>query len=579
MLTSLRVLWDILSRILQGVVSPLLLAAVGAAAIAALLWLANSSRREIVTVAQLWLFTGFLGSFTYSALTFLVPSLESLWVLFIISLGTGPLLGSMIPHSPKSKRFRWWVPYAVWIYVWATTLIGWRYGGWGLVYITLPALTITGAVFFLIAGFLLPFPTLDLYRGDRDVSDAPSIPTFAWELKDLYDLLNYTENREARKELVERRRKALRCLLTYALGTQYPYHVVIDEKIKERIKGDRTWLPWDEKLVKRLDGDAFGSFLAGPGIILTGCDHAVALSTGLTFKGAKGPGVVFTEMSDHVCQVIDLRVQLRAFPVEARTKDGIGISVFTFTPFQIGTSRDKENPKKPHLGEGFPYHVPDVFKAIQAQQVEHEDPSQVPKDLKRIEWYDLPQLIGERAVREKITCCEFDDLYAPFELRTEAGQRDPRSRIGDALREALEAELPDCGLQRIGSGISNLEPVDSRVIRERIESWKANWRRKIMLQQATGQSKRLRLVERARAQAQVDLILKIGQQIEEFRSAEGTVPMDAIAAFFIETLEGLTGGQAPRQFLPTDTDTVIQRAYGAVAESQGDRPESQREVQ
>jgi len=570
MLALLRVLIEIFLQILLGAIPSFLVALMGGMAVAALLWLADFPRRDIVRMFGIrWTFAGLVSALVYSTLKYFVPALQNLFVLFATSLAIGPFADLLVKwfkpnFLPNSKGMRHWVSYAVWVYVWFAVLIGWRHGESGLLFITWPTLLIAEVGLFIIAGYLLPFPALDLYRGDRDPSDAPLVPTLEWDLADFFDMLRYSENREAWKKGVERRRKALRCLLTYAMGTNYPYYVVIDEKVTERTTGDRTWLPWDEKLIKRVDGDNFGEVLAGPGIILTGPDQAVVLSTGRKFKGPRGPGIIFTEMSETPSQVIDLRVQLRGFPVKARTKDGIEVRVFTFTPFQIGTTRNKQNPKGPKLGEGFPYHVPDVFRAVHEQRVEHENPSQVPQDLKRLEWYDLPQLIGERAIRKIISRYEFDDLYAPFELHTQPGQQPPRSQIGGALKDILENELPKFGLRRAGSGISNLEPVDPRVIEERIEAWKASWRRKIMLRQAAGQARRLRLIEQARAQAQVDVIVDIGKRIEALRGDGAPVPMDRVAGHFIEILERLAREQSTRRFLPKDTDTVIERARDGV---------------
>lgn len=568
MLILLRALIEIFLQILVGAIPSFLVALVGGVAIAALLWLADFSWRDIGwTVGVRWVFAGLVSALFYSMLKYFVPSFQNLFVLLISSLMMGPFADLLVrwfkPHFfPRSDGVHRWVSYAVWVYFWVTALIGWRHGESGLFFISLPTLLIAEAGFFFIAGYLLPFPALDLDRGDRDPDDAPLVPTLWWELQDFFDMLRYPENQDARKEWVARRRQTLRCLLTYAMGTNFPYYVVIDEKITERTTGDRTWLPWDEKLVKRVEGDNFGEVLAGPGIIITGPDQAVVLSTGRKFKGARGPGIIFTEMSDTPSQVIDLRVQLRGFPVKARTKDGIEVRVFTFTPFQIGTSRDKQNPKTPRPGQGFPYHVPDVFRAIHAQRVEHETPSQVAKELKRLEWYDLPQLIGERAIREILSGYEFDELYAPFELYTQPGEDPPRSRIGGDLKDVLEEELPKFGLRRAGSGISNLEPVDSRVIEERIEAWKANWKRKIMLRQAAGQAQRLRLIEHARAQAQVDVIVDIGKRIEALRSDGGPVPMDRVAEYFINFLEDLVSRRSVRRLLPGDIDDIIGGAKG-----------------
>jgi len=525
----------------------------GTVAIVAFLGLATlwSSRSLLITMrlvagafcASIYLMLAVRFSLNGPIIIFLSALIaEPLQVLFLRSLGF------------INKQFRWWIPYVVWLYLWVTALIGWRYGWLGLLTITLPAILIAGLGFFFIAGFLLPFPKPDLYRGKRPAPVAGGVPKFSQEIQDLIDLLLYPENRKARKEWIEQRRKALCCLVTYALGTNRSYYVVIDEKISERTGGDLTWLTEEEKLIQRVDGAIYGEFLAGPGIVLTGCDQAVVLSSGQKFKGAKGPGVIFTGYADVPTQVVDLRVQLRAFPVRAWTKDGIEIEVFTFTPFQIGTGKEK-----PELGKGFPYRSGDVFKAVHAQLMEHVDLSQAPENMEKQKWYDLPKLAGERIVREIISRYTFDELYAPFELYADPSQ-DPRFQIAGELRNELEKILPDWGLQRSGSGISNLVPVDKRVIEQRVEAWRADWTRKIMLKQAAGQFKRLQLVEQARAQAQIDIILAIGKRLERLRVAGTPVPMDTVARYFIEVLETLAEKSALHQLLPGDTGDVIQRA-------------------
>lgn len=603
MLDLLKALFFLLLDILIGMTVPLLLTVGGMLVIAALLRLATFKwwPRSLVTVMLIWLIKGTVGAFIYSALTYAAPSLEGALVLFLVILvaGVEPLLSPQLslfvslvwklssrllsllwalssrvwtslpewpPPSPptlslmelippSNKWFRPRAVYAIWVYVWFTILVGWRYGGWGILFITLPAILVSVGGLFFISGFILPYPELAIEGAS---TPAGLVATLGEEIKTFFALMFRSENKDNRKKWLKQRRDALRCLLTYAIGTNYPYYAVIDEKINERTEGERAWLPWQDKLIKRLDGDAFGDFISGPGIVLTGCDQAVVLSTGLKFKGAKGPGVVFTQMSDSPTQVIDLRVQLRAFPVRARTKDGIAVKVFTFTPFRMGRGKDEPEP-----GKGFPYRTSDVFKAIQAQMVEHVSPSQMQEELKRHEWYDLPKVIGERAVREAVSQYDFDDLYAPFELHTDPSQH-PRAKIGKALQEALERELPPLGLQRVGSGISNIEPEDPRVIEQRIEAWQANWKRKIMLQQAAGQSERLRLVGQSRAQAVVDVILGIVERLDQLRDDKEAVRMDVVARYFIEIIEGFAGASPLRRFLSRDNDQ-----YNAVG-AQGD---------
>jgi hypothetical protein len=542
---------EALMGILKAISVPMTLAVGSTVAVVGFLWLATFSLNDIVMVGGLWLFAGIICA---------IVSLGAPTLFLVLALITGlPMFYLLKLLEPSNRMFRWWAFYIAWLYVWITAFIGWRYDWLGLLAISLPAVVVTGLGFFFVAGFLLPFPELQVYRGKRSAPAAGSIPKFRQEILDFLALLLYRKNRRARKQWLKQHRKSLRCLISYLLGTNYPYYVIIDEKIAEAIEGVRSpWLTEEEKLVKRLGGDLFGSLMAGPGIILTGCDHAVAVSTSQRFKGARGPGVAFTGMAESPTDVIDLRVQLRAFPVEAWTKDGIAVRVQTFVPFQIGTGKEK-----PTLGQGFPYRSSDVFKAVHAQLIEHVDSSQIPQNLNQLKWYDLPELAGERILRKIISRYELDDLYAPFELHTDANQ-DPRSQIATELREELNRVLPAWGIQPMGGGISNIVPVNKQVIDQRIEAWKADWARKVMLKQAVGQSRRLRLVERARAQAQVDVIMSIGKRIEGLRKVGDPVPLDAIVLYFLEVLEELSGKSELRRLLPGDTDTIIKRARGTI---------------
>lgn len=508
-----------------------------------------------------WLILGTFGAFVGLLLALALPSIkahDSIILFLLTAVFSVEQVRPGLFMEPTHKWFRRWTIPAAFVYYWGTACIGWQYDWLGLLFITLPALLITTGSFFLASGFLLPLPPLDLYRGERTPRAVGSLPSFREEVLDFVDLFRYPDNKAVRREWFEQRRKTFRCLLAYALGTNYPYYVVIDEKINERTEGIRTWLTAKDKLVKRLDGDSFAGFLAGPGIILTGCDHAIAISAGTRFKGIRGPGVILTDGYDNPSHVIDLRVHLRAFQAEAWTKDGIAIKVTTFIPFQIGRGDGK-----PELGKGFPYRASDIFKALHVEPMKHVDMSQVPENMEKLVWYDMPQLIGEPIMRDIISNYEFDELYAPFELYEDFSQH-PRARIAEELRIRLDAKLPELGINRVGGGIGNIVPVDERVIEQRIEAWRADWIRKVTLKRSSGQSTRIRIVEEARTQAQVKIILAMAERIERLRDTETPDYVDAILQYFIEVLEQLADRPKLRELLPRDVGSILLQLRGVV---------------
>jgi len=316
--------------------------------------------------------------------------------------------------------------------------------------------------------------------------------------------------------LADRRQrgKVFSFLQDYLSRTNFPAYVVVDA------------LDEEDKVEERVSGNPFGFLAKGPGIVLTDCDHAVAISDGLKFKGVKGPGVIFTGYGDQIIRIIDLRPQLRAFPVEALTRDGIKIRVQAFTPFKIDARG-----RQPRLGEPLPYNKSAAHKAVLAQKMEHKG-----GEKKQCSWDDLPRMIAERALQNIISQYDFDDLYGPYQ----PGGEPPRKVIAGRLYKQVAAELEPLGIQLIGAGISDLEPADPQVYVERVRSWQADWARKIMLRQAEGQAEWLRMVERARAEAQANLILSLGRQLEELSIARTELHPETALNLLVSILEGLT---------------------------------------
>jgi regulator of protease activity HflC (stomatin/prohibitin superfamily) len=526
-------------------------------------WVFNLVRESplIVWKSRRILVFGTFGAFVLCVFLKVLGASGSIVLFFVAAATSLALVSPSLSAEPTHRTFRRWALPAVWLYYWGIAGIALRYSWTGLILVAIPTLLITGAWLFLAAGSLFPLPVPDLHRGSRTPRKMGSIPIVEEQFQDFVDMLRYPQNRAARRQWFAQRRVAVRCLVTYALGTNYSYYTVIDEKIRYRTEGERAWLTAEERVVKRVGGDPFGDFMAGPGIVLTGCDHAVVISSGTQFKGAKGPGTVFIQYADAPAQAIDLRPHLCAFQVEAWTKDGIAVKVLTFIPFQIETGNET-----PVLGKGYPYHASAVYKAVQAQLMVHETASQMPEDVKPQLWYDIPRTLAEPIMRELVSRYEFDQLYAPFDLYDDFSEH-PRARIVTELQEMLDAELETRGIQRVGGGIGNIVPVDEEVLAQRVRAWRAKWISEIMQRQARGQSTRLRLVERARAQAQTDIILSIGNRMKQIRDGGGDERLDAVLSYFTEVLEQLSGRKELRQLLPRDMDAILEALRTAASDS------------
>lgn len=304
-------------------------------------------------------------------------------------------------------------------------------------------------------------------------------------------------------------------------------------------------------------GDRLSQFARGQGFVLTSCEHVVAISDGLKFKEVSDPGVTFTGFGDQAVESMDLCPQLRGFTVIATTEDGIEVRVQAFLPFRIDAGR-----RQPQLGEHLPFTKTAVFKAIYAQRVEHEGGGGIPRETKPCRWDRLPALIGERILRDIISEYTFDGLYGPYQTDGCV----PRKAVAKRFCNELRAQLKPLGIQMIGGGIGNLEPADAHVYVERARNWRSEWQRRIMLKQAEGHAEWLRLVESARAEAQTDLVMDLGRQLETLSTPRTEIPPEKILTLLLRSLENLAMQPRMRHLLPSKTKRAMKDIRGVIEE-------------
>jgi regulator of protease activity HflC (stomatin/prohibitin superfamily) len=322
---------------------------------------------------------------------------------------------------------------AVWIGFCNLSIYGYLAGDWvGLLTITLPTVVLFWVGQYLISAYILPL---------RDASQQGL---------------------------------AFRSLVNFNLGTNFPFFFV-----------DKHG-----KLDKRVDGNPFRHFFAGPGIVYTPPDYAAYITNGVANNRVAEPGLTFTKQYDLEPEIVDLRTQLRAFDVEARTRDGIPIKVLVFIPFRIDMGNQRVE-----LGQAFPFRSAAVYKAL-ANELSEKVSSK--KDEQKYEWDGkLVQLITTPIVQDIISHYSVDELCEP-----DKPARDPRIEIAHKIRSKVQEALRQYGLEVVGGGISNLTPQDDSVMQRRLENWKTRWQAKIQSLIIEGQANRTRVLEEAKAKAE-----------------------------------------------------------------------------
>jgi len=369
---------------------------------------------------------------------------------------------------------------ALWLGYCASCAIGYWAGGTpGFLTITLPSLVIFWGGLFLIAPHLLPL---------RDRG--------RWI-------------------------KAFRSLVTFNLGTNFPYHVLEDRDLKERVSGN-----------------PYGRVFAGPGIVLTDPAHAPIIWEGLRFKDVGQPGLTFTKRFETIYQTVDLRPQLRSFDIEAITKDGIRIKVLTFVPFRLNW--DGQQPK---LKGSFPFDKKRIFKTMWAQPVESGQ--------KRA-WDEVVVITATQIMRQIIGQYRCDELCECADPG-----KDPRVAIREGFKKRLGKELEQYEIELVGGGISNLNPEQSSVVDQRVKAWQAEWERKIQTIAGMGKANAIWEVERAHAQTQAALIAAIYNVVKARPGVDPELLTKIAALRFIEALEDMACAPQVQAALPEGTSETM----------------------
>lgn len=333
--------------------------------------------------------------------------------------------------------------------------------------------------------------------------------------------------------------KVFRCIVTYSLGTNHPCFVVQNGKVE-----------------KRIDGNPFRQFFAGPGIVFVAPDHAGYVTDGVRVTQIVGPGISFTRLYDQQVRPVDLRSQLRAFHVEALTKDGINIRVLVFLPFRLHCRK-----QQPTLGGAFPVSEQAVFQLARSELIER---LRGKKGSERHQLDgDLVPVVVTPIVQDVIGRYEVDDLCAPTD-----GDRDPRVEIAEAVKRRARIALRAYGVEVIGGGISNLNPMNEDVPKRRLENWKTKWENRVLGLMSEVRAESARQVEMARLEAELQVVRRFSQ-IKLASNLSEDVTQAAIALSFVDCLGQMLHESELQWPLPDSLRNSLAKLRGQLEQSEG----------
>ncbi len=213
---------------------------------------------------------------------------------------------------------------------------------------------------------------------------------------------------------------------------------------------------------------------------------------------AMGPGFVQLKFGEVPVQVVDLRLHKRKVIATANTRDGIPVETSVGVTFQVKQS-ESEHPGD-HLE--YPYSSSAVLWASQLNTFN--------RDNKPRPWSE--QLAPQAASYTISEIAQFtlDELWQDSAIFKGIQQR---------VRRQLRTAFDQYGIKVHGVKVEP-QKLPDEVIAQRLENWSAPWQSQIRARAALGDAEALKIVKFAKARAQVEIIEKIMQSIDEIRQGE-----------------------------------------------------------
>lgn len=258
--------------------------------------------------------------------------------------------------------------------------------------------------------------------------------------------------------------------------------------------------------------------------------QVLALTKGNGYVRPTGPGFVTLYHKEDIRSVIDLRVQMRQQPVHVNTRDGIPVGTTLTAIFQVNQDR-AANPQLL-----FPFDSKAIFHLSYLHTVNVEG--------KAYGWTE--QLTPRAAALLTAEMTQFN-LDALIHYPTTAVS--PLDEITRRIHQMLKGEFNAKGVNVIAIKAGPLQ-LPKEVQEQNIANWRAEWQRKIKIEEATGQAEEIRRKKQARARAQVEIIQTIIQNLETMRQGGESDLYQVIVLRLIDALEEAVAADSPRMFVP-----------------------------
>jgi regulator of protease activity HflC (stomatin/prohibitin superfamily) len=247
--------------------------------------------------------------------------------------------------------------------------------------------------------------------------------------------------------------------------------------------------------------------------VFDGC--ALYLERGGRFSRVVGPGegAPFLEMNETIKYVVDLRPKVKTDNVHAWTKDGINITLTVRIECRIGDPRRKNST----AGLVFPFDPVAVRQAIERYALRWPKDQEDPEEFT---WVDAAWGQVSGIIPGYIGCRMLDDILI-------ADRQNGQILSSDAIKK-IHQKL-NLETNKFGVTITDLQIIKVVIPEEVTIQHKQNWgaERQSVSMIIDGQAKAFSILsrEKARADAQHDLILAIAEGLEKNKSQNFIEPL------------------------------------------------------
>jgi regulator of protease activity HflC (stomatin/prohibitin superfamily) len=307
--------------------------------------------------------------------------------------------------------------------------------------------------------------------------------------------------------------------------------------------------------------------VGGTGVIDVDSTSAVTLHTAIGFSRVEGTGLVFTHEAERLMHIIDLRIQLRTQDFEFLTRDGLPIKVRLSVRFQI--DRTEFNRYLHAHDPQAPYPRPLKWSSYRVELALSRLPV-VDGEGNFTPWSERVLGIAQGMLRAIIATYTLDGLLEPQDPT-----RNPRQEIRVLLNRQITPFMAQRGIRIVSVAVGVIFPADfdaektfdqqnpvlDRITERRIKVWKSEYESRMIRVTAEGQAEADRRRDLARTQAQMELIMRVTQALEQ--GAPAIIDnQDQIARRFLETLQKMANEPYTRARLPEDNIMLLGAALG-----------------